>query len=113
MLTLPETLNLPLKRDAGGAIRVSGTRVLLEMILWGYLRGDSPEAIHAAYERVPVADIHAVIAYYLANRESVDAYLADVEAQGEHWRKVFEARSKPLTRAELEARMAAKRQKDQ
>ena len=37
MLTLPESVALPLKEDEGGNIRVSGTRVTLHTLISSYL----------------------------------------------------------------------------
>ncbi len=111
MLDLPPTLILPLKMDEQGDIRVSGTRVTLHTLLSAYQQGETPESIHEGFPTVPLADIHAVIAYYLANQESVDAYLRQVDEAGERNRTFWETRRPPPTKAELLARLDAKKRK--
>lgn len=75
MIALPETVALPLKMDEHGVIRVSGTRVTLDTVIACYHQGDSPEAIHEGFDVLLLNDIYAVIAYYLAHRDELDAYL--------------------------------------
>ncbi len=99
MLHLPETIILPLKTDAEGRIRVSGTRVTLHTLLTAYKRGDSPEAIHIGFPSVPLADIYAVIGYYLAHQVALDAYLRDIDAEADRIRQEWEARYTPEQRA--------------
>ena len=95
MLPDPIAVNVPLREDEHGVIRVSGTRVPLETIIWHHQMGESPEQIHAGFDVVPVADIYAVIAYYLANQETVDQYLQDVERKGEEIQQTIEAQRTP------------------
>lgn len=95
MIALPETIALPLEVDDRGIIRVSGTRIALDTILACYHQGDSPEAIHQAFEAVPLHDIYAVIAYYLANRAEIDAYLDRGQQEAERLRQQWEARLSP------------------
>jgi uncharacterized protein (DUF433 family) len=105
MIVLPETVNLPLKIDEHGAIRVSGTRVTLDTLIARYHQGDTPEAIHEGFETIPLADIYAVIAYYLDHQEEVDAYLKRRDEEGERIRQEWEARYPPITKAELLTRL--------
>ncbi len=65
--------------------------MLLDIVIGEYLRGLSPEQIVEADNTLTVSDVSHVIAYYLANREAVDAYLADRKAQAEAIRRKFEA----------------------
>lgn len=102
MITTPIVLDLPLHTDEHEVIRVSGTRVTLHTLLRAYLQGDSPEAIHEGFPTVPLADIYAVIAYYLANRAEVDAYLTAVDEAGESLRREWEARYTPAQRARID-----------
>lgn len=112
MLTLPDSVALPLKQDPNGTIRVSDTRVTLHTIISAYRLGQGPEAIHASFPSVPLADVYAVIGYYLANREVVDAHMREVDAEGDRWQTFWEERNPPPSRAELEARREAKQRGD-
>lgn len=102
MLETPATVTLPLHTDAQGVVRVSGTRVTLDVILARYLLGESPETIHAGFPVVPLADLYAVIGYYLANRPTVDAYLAEGAVDRRH--ADIEATYPQPTKADLLAR---------
>lgn len=112
MIALPETMILPLKMDDQGAIRVSGTRVTLDTLIAFYRQGEMPEDLHAGFPTVPLADIYAVIAYYLAHQAELDAYLAQRAAEATHTRETWEMRHPAPTRADLLARLDAKRRKE-
>lgn len=99
MLHLPDTVTLPLKTDADGTIRVSGTRVTLYTILSAYQRGDTPQAIHEGFPSVPLADIYAVIAYYLAHQDELDDYLHEIDTASERLRETWEGRYTPEQKA--------------
>jgi uncharacterized protein (DUF433 family) len=75
VISNPQT-TIPLHTDQYGAVRVSGTRVTLDTILSFYQQGYTPEQIAEGFDTVPLADIHAVISYYLTHRAEVDGYLA-------------------------------------
>lgn len=99
MTALPEMVALPLKMDEHGAIRVSGTRVTLDTVIARYHQGDSPEAIHEGFDVLPLHDIYAVIAYYLANHDELDAYLQHREEEAERNRQDVEATYTPEQKA--------------
>jgi uncharacterized protein (DUF433 family) len=82
---------VPIKADQDGVIRVSGTRVPLETVIRAFLNGAMPEQIVMSYDSLPLADVYQVIAYYLKNKEKVDAYLAQVRAREEETRKFVDA----------------------
>jgi uncharacterized protein (DUF433 family) len=99
MIALPETVALPLKMDEHGTIRVSGTRVTLDTVIACYHQGDSPEAIHEGFDVLPLNDIYAVIAYYLAHRDELDAYLKRGQEESERLRQEWEASYTPEQKA--------------
>ncbi len=57
-------------------IRLKGHRIWLEHIVEHYLSGLSPEAIVKEYPGLGLEKVYAAIAYYLANKEAVDTYMA-------------------------------------
>lgn len=99
MIALPETVALPLKMDEDGTIRVSGTRVTLDTVIACYHQGDSPEAIHEGFDVLPLNDIYAAIAYYLAHRDELDAYLKHGQEEAERLRQEWEASYTPEQKA--------------
>jgi uncharacterized protein (DUF433 family) len=111
ILSTPSVIDLPLRADENGVIRVSNTRVTLLSIVKRYRFGDSAEAIHEGFPTVPLADIHGVIAYYLSHQAEVDEYIAQMEAAAEQWRREYEANNPQVaaSNAKLRALIAEKR----
>ena len=82
---------IPLTSDPQGVIRVTGTRVTLDTIVEVYEAGSGPEEIARHYPSVDLADVFAVITYYLRHREEVQAYLAQRREQAAAVRRENEA----------------------
>jgi uncharacterized protein (DUF433 family) len=90
-------------------IRVKGTRVGIETILYDYIhRSQSPEAIAARYPSLTLEQVYATITYYLHNRTKIEAYLVDWLAYGQRMREEQE-RNPPPVIVRLRA-LAAERQ---
>jgi len=65
----------------GGRPCLAGTGVTVARVA-GWLRmGMTPEDIAAQYDHLTLAQVHAAVAFYHANREEIDADLADEAAQ--------------------------------
>jgi uncharacterized protein (DUF433 family) len=59
-------------------IRIKGTRIGIESILYEYIhRAQTPEDIASRFHTVTVEQVYATILYYLHNRQVVSAYLTD------------------------------------
>ncbi|XGB40679.1 MAG: DUF433 domain-containing protein [Cyanobacteria bacterium LVE1205-1] len=59
-------------------IRISGTRIGIESILYEYIyRGKIPEEIEQQFHTVTLEQVYATILYYLQNKEQISAYIAD------------------------------------
>lgn len=69
----------PLREDGSGALRVGQSRVLVDLIIRGFQDGATPETLFQRYPTATLADIYAVIAYYLRHTEEVEAYLVAQE----------------------------------
>ena len=112
MIATPITMDVPLWTDEGGSIRVGKSRVLLEMVIYSFRDGEIAENIVANYPSLKLADVYAVIAYYMTHRAEVDAYIAQQEADGERVQQEVEASYTPEDRAFFE-RLRAVRDKQQ
>lgn len=86
------TMNVPLKTDEHGAIRIGKTLVLLELVIHAYYVGETPEGIVDCYPSLKTADVYAVIGYYLANREEMAKQVKD-NASYHHSKTVLSALS--------------------
>lgn len=59
-------------------IRIKGTRIGIESLLYEYAhRGQTAEEIAARFLTVTLEQVYATILFYLHNKETVSAYLAD------------------------------------
>lgn len=59
-------------------IRLKGTRIGIESILYEYIyRCKTPEEIAGQFHTVTLEQVYATILYYLHHRSEVDAYLVD------------------------------------
>lgn len=86
---------VPLLRDSDGVMRIGNTRVTLETVIGGFLDGAAAEEIAYQYPSVELADIYAVIAYYLRRRSEVDAYLRRRQEQTNAVQRQNETRFDP------------------
>jgi uncharacterized protein (DUF433 family) len=105
-----EPIAVPLREDKHGAIRVGGTRVLLDLVIHAFRDGASPEGIVESYDALNLADVYAVITYYLRCPDPIDAYLRRREDEAKAIRAKIEASQppRPNLRAMLMARARAK-----
>lgn len=91
------TLNIeatapPLRMTEEGIVYVGNTRVPLETVIWTYDEGASAEEIVMRFDALALADVYAVIAYYLKYRDRVETYLESAKTESERVRRENEAR---------------------
>ena len=65
----------------GGRPRIAGTGVSVRRVAGWYKMGRSPEEIAAQYGHLTLSQVYAALTYYHANREAIDAELAEEEAE--------------------------------
>lgn len=58
-----------------GGYYVLGSRVSLDSVVYGFLRGDSPEGIVESFPSLSLEQVYGAITYYLAHQQTIDAYL--------------------------------------
>jgi uncharacterized protein (DUF433 family) len=110
MTDTPITEVIPIYTDVDGRMRVSGTRVLLDLVVHAYHQGETPEHIIQMYTTLTLDKVYLAIGYYLRHRQTVDEYIRRMDEEAEHIRQEWEAQYPPkVTRAELLARLEAKR----
>jgi len=57
--------------------RVGATRVSLDSLVYLFREGVSAEGMVESYPALTLEQVHGALAFYLANRAEVDAYLAE------------------------------------
>lgn len=70
-----------------GTYRISGTRVSLDSVIYGWLSGLSPESIVDSYPVLTLEQVHGALAYYLGHQEEIEEYLRQGEAEFENLRE--------------------------
>ena len=60
----------------GGRPRIAGKRFSVEQIAILTKEGLSPQEILQEYDFLNLAEVHAALAYYYANQEEIEEYLA-------------------------------------
>jgi uncharacterized protein (DUF433 family) len=72
---------------ANDDIRVKGTRIGIETILYDYLfKAKTAEEIANTYTSLNLEQVYATILYYLHNKETVEVYITDWLEWGEKMR---------------------------
>ena len=90
-MVLAETQAVPMKVDRDGVIRVGETRVRLETVIFAFNEGCIPEEIVSQYPTLKLADVYAVIAYYLNDRAAIDHYISNRSEIAHRLRQEIEA----------------------
>ncbi|MEA5503416.1 DUF433 domain-containing protein [Halotia wernerae UHCC 0503] len=82
------------QRDQG--YWIEGTRVSLDSVVYAFLNGDSPESIVQNFSLLSLEQVYGAIAFYLANRELIDAYLKEGEAEFEKLQQLLREKNSLL-----------------
>jgi uncharacterized protein (DUF433 family) len=98
---------VPLRADDRGGLRVGDSRVSLDTLIHEYEKGEDPESIVHNYPTLQLADVYAVIAYYLRHSDEVNTYLQRRQVEAAELRREIE--SQQPGRAELRAKLLARR----
>ena len=73
-----------IERDPGirsGKPCLAGTGVSVQRVVAWYKLGDTPEEIAGRFGHLTLAQVHAALAYYHANREEIETALAAEETE--------------------------------
>ena len=95
---------VPLTSDESGVIRVGGTRVRLDTVVYAFNQGYTAEQIVDHYPALQLVDVYAVITYYLGHRLAVDDYIHQREMEAEKIR--YDIQSQPEYQAFREKLLA-------
>ncbi len=96
---------IPLTQDADGVVRVGRTRVTLDTVVHAFRDGFSAEAIVEQYPSLRLADVYAVVGYFLDHQVEVEEYLRARQATADGVQQQNEAKFDPNgIRARLLAR---------
>ena len=84
---------------------------MLDIVVAAFLEGVTAEEIAEQYPSLQIADVYSVIAYYLRQKNEVDAYLKSRQERAAQVRQENEHRFNPIgIRERLMARLDHQRQ---
>lgn len=86
---------IPLEVNADGVVRVGGTRVTLDTVVAVFNQGATPEEIVFQYSSLQLADVYAVISFYLRHQQDVEAYLKQRQQRSKEIRRQNEDKFNP------------------
>lgn len=109
MTTLETTQMLPLRLTEDGTIRVADSRVSIDSVVHHYKLGASAEQIVQKFPALDLADVYAVITYYLYHEETIEEYLRREQLVGDEVQEKIESNPQYQKQsAELRARLLAR-----
>jgi uncharacterized protein (DUF433 family) len=76
----------------GGRPRIAGTGVSVRRIVVWYKLGLAPEEIADRIGHLSLAQIHAALAYYHANRDAIEVELSAEEAEADRLEREYSPR---------------------
>jgi uncharacterized protein (DUF433 family) len=92
-----------------GAYRIAGSRVSLDSVVYAFWRGQSPESIVKSFPVLNLEQVYGAIAFYLANRTEIDAYLEREKAEFEKQSEAYRAANADLHKKLEQARQQTQR----
>ena len=95
MNTATMTQSIPLQKGANGTWHVSGTRVPVDTVIKSYLNGENAEEIAENFDTVRLADIYAILSYYLERPSEMTAYLQHRDQEATQIRQRIETQHPP------------------
>ncbi len=67
--------DVPLTPGEHGVLRITGSRVTLDSIIHSFKNGATAEQVQEDFPSLKLAQVYAVIAYYLEHTKAIDDYL--------------------------------------
>lgn len=81
--------------DADGIVQIGKTRVTLDTVVTVFKQGATSEEIVQQFPSLDLADVYAVVGFYLKHVEDVETYLRQRRQKAAEVRKHNEARFDP------------------
>jgi uncharacterized protein (DUF433 family) len=106
-MQLEVSQNVPLTPWEDGTIRITGTRITLDVIINQFKLGATAEQIYDSFSAASLKDIYGAIYYYLEHIDVVEAYIREQQQAAAETRLWVE--SQPGNRV-LRERLLARRQ---
>ncbi len=92
MFELKTVQTVPLTMWEDGSIRITGSRVPLDAVLYEFKHGATAEQIQDDFPSLHHKDIYGAIAYYLDNKGMVEEYLQQQQVEAEETKQFIESK---------------------
>jgi len=92
MHTVPLAQTPPLVEDQDGTLRLLGSRIPLDTIVYEFNQGATAEQIQDSFPSLSLRSIYGAIAFYLEHQEAVEAYVHQREQEAADLRSKLERR---------------------
>jgi uncharacterized protein (DUF433 family) len=79
----------------GGRPKIAGTGLTVRRLVGWYKMGMTPDDMALEYPHLTLAQVHAALAYYHANRGEIEADIAEEEQAAVHWERQLSSGTKP------------------
>ncbi len=99
---------VPLKTDADGVVRVSDTRVTLDTVVAAFKEGATADEMTLRFPVLPLADVYAVLSFYLHHQQEVERYLKQREQAA---RQILKEAESMFPRDDVRQRLPARQAK--
>lgn len=109
MSDLDLTLHAPLTVNQDGTIRIAGSRVNLETIIYHFRQGATAEQIQEDFPSLSLREIYGAIFYYLEHTTDFEEYAQRQEAGIAETRRLIETRSNTDNSGDLRERLRVRR----
>ena len=110
-MKLEVSQHVPLTPLEDGTIRITGTRITLDVIINQFKLGATAEQISDIFPAASLKDIYGAIYYYLEHTDAVEAYMREQQQAAAETRLWVE--SQPGNRALREHLLARRQQRAQ
>jgi uncharacterized protein (DUF433 family) len=90
MSTIEMTQAVPLTVTKDGTIRIEGSRVSLDSVVYHYKMGATAEQIADKFPTLRLVDVYAAITYYLGHRDAIEEYLHQQEIDSQEAQRLIE-----------------------
>jgi uncharacterized protein (DUF433 family) len=97
-----------IKQLENGAYRIADTRVSLDSVVYAFREGRTPEQIVDSFPFLTLEQVYGAIAFYLANKQTIDEYLCQGEIEFEKLRQEWRVKNAPLYEKLRKARESLK-----
>ena len=99
-------------KTSEGAYRIGKTRVSLDSVIYHFKLGATAEEIAQKFPALTLAEVYSAIAFYLSNRNEIEAYLRSQETEADVIQMDAEAKSQSKNN-ELRERILSRWEKQQ